>query len=298
MVGSFHTLLSEYTEVLSGSRRLGQAMRDYQRWAYGRCGTVLAPSQATRAAARRRRLPRRSAAGLGARRRHAHLHARGALGGAASRLGRPAAACRSSPTSGGCRARRASTCCRGSASRCARTDSRTGCSFIGDGPMRAELQAACPGAIFTGRVAHEHVPALLASADVFLFPSRTDTFGNVVLEAQACGLPVIVTDEGGPREAVRHGETGLSAARRDRSRWRWRFVAAARAGASRADGGGGAALRAGAELAAGARAALRRVARGASRPSRRRGRPARITPAPMPSPAAGALGLGCKVQVP
>ena len=81
--------------------------------------------------------------------------------------------------------------------------------FIGDGPMRAELQAACPGAIFTGRVAHEHVPALLASADVFWFPSRTDTFGNVVLEAQACGLPVIVTDEGGPREAVRHGETGL-----------------------------------------------------------------------------------------
>jgi glycosyltransferase involved in cell wall biosynthesis len=81
--------------------------------------------------------------------------------------------------------------------------------FIGDGPMRAELQAACPGAIFTGKVAHEHVPALLASADVFFFPSRTDTFGNVVLEAQACGLPVIVTDEGGPREAVRHGETGL-----------------------------------------------------------------------------------------
>ena len=55
----------------------------------------------------------------------------------------------------------------------------------------------------------EHVPALLASADVFFFPSRTDTFGNVVLEAQACGLPVIVTNEGGPREAVRHGETGL-----------------------------------------------------------------------------------------
>jgi Glycosyl transferases group 1 len=81
--------------------------------------------------------------------------------------------------------------------------------FIGDGPMRAELQAACPGAIFTGRVAHERVPALLASAGVFWFPSRTDAFGNVVLEAQACGLPVIVTDEGGPREAVRHGETGV-----------------------------------------------------------------------------------------
>ena len=81
--------------------------------------------------------------------------------------------------------------------------------FVGDGPMRAELEAACPGAIFTGTVPHDQVPALLASADLFWFPSRTDTFGNVVLEAQACGLPVIVTDEGGPREAVRHGETGL-----------------------------------------------------------------------------------------
>jgi glycosyltransferase involved in cell wall biosynthesis len=81
--------------------------------------------------------------------------------------------------------------------------------FVGDGPMRAELQAACPDAIFTGRVPHHQVPELLASADLFWFPSRTDTFGNVVLEAQACGLPVIVTDEGGPREAVVHGETGL-----------------------------------------------------------------------------------------
>jgi glycosyltransferase involved in cell wall biosynthesis len=44
---------------------------------------------------------------------------------------------------------------------------------------------------------------------VFFFPSRTDTFGNVVLEAQACGVPGVVTDAGGPREAVRHGETGL-----------------------------------------------------------------------------------------
>jgi hypothetical protein len=41
-----------------------------------------------------------------------------------------------------------------------------------------------------------------ASADVFVFPSSTDTFGNVVLEAQACGLPVLVSDEGGPQELI------------------------------------------------------------------------------------------------
>ena len=44
---------------------------------------------------------------------------------------------------------------------------------------------------------------------MFVFPSATDTFGNVVLEAQASGLPVIVTDSGGPRELMRDGETGV-----------------------------------------------------------------------------------------
>ncbi len=48
-----------------------------------------------------------------------------------------------------------------------------------------------------------------ASADLFVFPSATDTFGNVVLEAQASGLPVIVSDEGGPRELMIDGETGV-----------------------------------------------------------------------------------------
>ena len=48
-----------------------------------------------------------------------------------------------------------------------------------------------------------------ASADLFVFPSATDTFGNVVLEAQASGLPVIVSDEGGPKELMKDGETGI-----------------------------------------------------------------------------------------
>ena len=54
-------------------------------------------------------------------------------------------------------------------------------------------------------------------ADLFVFPSATDTFGNVVLEAQATGLPVIVSDEGGPKELMKDGETGIvvKAGRRD-----------------------------------------------------------------------------------
>lgn len=50
---------------------------------------------------------------------------------------------------------------------------------------------------------------MYASADVFLFPSTTDTLGQVVMEAQASGLPVLVTDQGGPKEVVEHGRTGF-----------------------------------------------------------------------------------------
>jgi glycosyltransferase involved in cell wall biosynthesis len=50
---------------------------------------------------------------------------------------------------------------------------------------------------------------MFASADLFVFPSTTDTFGNVILEAQASGVPVLVTDQGGPKENMTPGETGI-----------------------------------------------------------------------------------------
>jgi glycosyltransferase involved in cell wall biosynthesis len=53
------------------------------------------------------------------------------------------------------------------------------------------------------------VAVAMASADLFVFPSRTDTLGNVVLEAQACGMPVLVSDAGGPRENILDGESGF-----------------------------------------------------------------------------------------
>jgi glycosyltransferase involved in cell wall biosynthesis len=62
---------------------------------------------------------------------------------------------------------------------------------------------------FTGFLAGEDLTQAYASSDIFVFPSTTDTFGNVVLEAQASGLPVIVTDEGGPRENILPGKTGF-----------------------------------------------------------------------------------------
>ena len=86
---------------------------------------------------------------------------------------------------------------------------------VGDGPMLPELKAQCPDAVFMGSLQHDEVGLAMASADVFLFPSETDTAGNVVLEAQACGLPALVTDVGGPRENIDHGITGFVCRSRD-----------------------------------------------------------------------------------
>ncbi len=89
--------------------------------------------------------------------------------------------------------------------------------LVGDGPFLKELQEMLAGtpAIFTGYREGEELSAIYASCDIFAFPSATDTFGNVVLEAQASGLPVIVTDSGGPQENVLPGKTGLIVAAGD-----------------------------------------------------------------------------------
>lgn len=83
--------------------------------------------------------------------------------------------------------------------------------IVGDGPFTEELREKLRGypVIFTGFLSGDTLASAYASSDVFVFPSATDTFGNVVLEAQASGLPVIVSDSGGPRELMRDGVTGL-----------------------------------------------------------------------------------------
>jgi glycosyltransferase involved in cell wall biosynthesis len=63
------------------------------------------------------------------------------------------------------------------------------------------------------------VARAFASADVFVFPSRTDTAGNVVLEAQASGLPVLVADAGGPKERIVPNQTGFIVGGTDPAAW-------------------------------------------------------------------------------
>jgi glycosyltransferase involved in cell wall biosynthesis len=78
---------------------------------------------------------------------------------------------------------------------------------VGDGPARADLQARYPGAVFLGALHGEALARAYASADVLAFPSRTDTFGLVIIEALACGTPVAGYPVPGPLDIL--GEDGL-----------------------------------------------------------------------------------------
>ncbi len=76
---------------------------------------------------------------------------------------------------------------------------------VGDGPALAELQARFPDAHFVGRKSGRELAGYYAGADVFVFPSRTDTFGLVMIEALACGTPVAAYPVAGPRDILSEG---------------------------------------------------------------------------------------------
>jgi glycosyltransferase involved in cell wall biosynthesis len=79
---------------------------------------------------------------------------------------------------------------------------------VGHGAEEGWLRERLPRAEFTGVLRGEELAAAYANMDLFVFPSHTDTFGNVVLEAFASGVPAVVTPDGGPRTIVRDGQTG------------------------------------------------------------------------------------------
>jgi glycosyltransferase involved in cell wall biosynthesis len=80
---------------------------------------------------------------------------------------------------------------------------------IGEGPARPWFEQQVPQAVFTGQLTGDELAHALASADVFLNPSLTEAFGNVTLEAMACGLPVIAAEATGSTNLVQHGVTGM-----------------------------------------------------------------------------------------
>jgi glycosyltransferase involved in cell wall biosynthesis len=207
VVGSYHTHLGDYARLLSGSDRLGAWTDAYLRWFYGLSDSVLVPSRAAArllasrgyAANRLRVWPRGvDADAFSPRKASADWRRRWKVDPR-----RPAILYvgRLSPEKG-----------LALMPKLQRLLHRAAVAhqfvFVGDGPMGALLRQEMPDAVFLGALSHADVAVAMASADLFLFPSATDTFGNVVLEAQASGLPTLVTSEGGPAERVVDSETG------------------------------------------------------------------------------------------
>jgi glycosyltransferase involved in cell wall biosynthesis len=208
IVASYHTHLGEYVETFSGSPRLGALMNHYTRWVYGGSDTVLVPSKATRT----------MLIAEGYRPEVLRVWPRGVDAEQFS----PSRASRNMRQRWQVDERRLAILYAGRLSEekglhliapIQRELYRRGIEhrfiFVGDGPMARELREACPDAMFLGSVPHGQVAVAMASADLFLFPSATDAFGNVVLEAQASGLPVLVSNAGGPQEQVVNGQTGM-----------------------------------------------------------------------------------------
>ena len=80
--------------------------------------------------------------------------------------------------------------------------------LIGDGPMREALQARCPNGVFTGMLRGTELAQALASTDLFLFPSETETYGNVAVEAMASGVPTVAYRMAAAGELIQSGVNG------------------------------------------------------------------------------------------
>ena len=81
--------------------------------------------------------------------------------------------------------------------------------FVGDGPLQKELMALCPEAIFCGNQRGEDLAKHYASGDLFLFPSLTETYGNVVPEALASGLAIVAFDAAAAGQLIKHQQNGM-----------------------------------------------------------------------------------------
>ena len=209
-VGIYHTDFPAYAGLLTGNPMFDHLAQSYMKWFYGACARVYAPSRAYVEALRRagieperlRLLPR----GVD----HRLLPPRPPPAGAMARV-RPLQLLPlpvRGPRVEGEEPRPAAGGVRGPA----RPRARRGPDR---GRRRPLPRRAVPAARRPADPLHRLPPraglaAAYASADVFVFPSATDTFGNAVLEAHACGLPAVVADAGGPPEIVREHRSGLT----------------------------------------------------------------------------------------
>jgi glycosyltransferase involved in cell wall biosynthesis len=206
VVGSYHTELGPYALHLTRDLLIAQATESYVDWFYRQCATVLAPTASVAATLRARGYRDVGIWGRGVdhelfhpRHRDEQLRSRLLAGGDSLLLsvGRIS------------HEKRLDNLLQAYV-RVARALPGVRLLVVGDGPARHELERTAPaGVAFYGEARDEALARLYASADVFCFSSTTDTFGQVLLEAAASGLPVVAAAAGGARDLVSDGETGL-----------------------------------------------------------------------------------------
>jgi glycosyltransferase involved in cell wall biosynthesis len=207
LVGSYHTELGAYALHLTRDQIVAEAMELYVDWFYRQCKCVLAPTLAVADALAARGFGDRLSVwgrGVDAERfspRHRNAARREALldGGELLLL----SVGRVSPEKRVDQLLRAFSDLR---------EDHPGLrlAIAGDGPARAALESSAPpGVRFLGEVTGDALAELYANSDVFCFPSTTDTFGQVLLEAGASGLAAVAAAVGGGSELIRHDENGL-----------------------------------------------------------------------------------------
>ncbi|HEV7462213.1 MAG TPA: glycosyltransferase [Solirubrobacteraceae bacterium] len=202
IVGSYHTELATYAALRTGDGSIERAMNGALRAFYGQCHEVLSPSPSADASLHALGIP---AARIGRWDRGVDLdrfdprhRVEGAFTGQVNVL----YAGRLTHEKGADLLADAFLAAR-------ERDPRLHLVLAGGGPEEDALRARLGvDATFLGWLEGEELPRAYASADLFLFASRTDTFGQVILEAQASGLPVVAVAEGGPLELVEDGRSG------------------------------------------------------------------------------------------
>ncbi len=203
VVGSYHTELAVYAGLRTGELGLQSGMRQLLAGFYGQCEVVLSPSPAADSSLRALGVgPERIGRwdrGVDIERFGPGLRAEGAFAGEVNVL----YAGRLTEEKGVDLLAKAFLAAR-------RRDPRLHLVLAGGGPEEDRLRDRLGvHATFLGWLEGDELARAYASADIFLFASRTDTFGQVILEAQASGLPVVAVGQGGPTALIEDGRTGL-----------------------------------------------------------------------------------------
>ncbi|HWF72181.1 MAG TPA: glycosyltransferase [Solirubrobacteraceae bacterium] len=209
VAGSYHTELQMYARMRSADPRVEFVMRTVLAKFYSQCRVVLSPSRAADDSLRDLGIPAERLArwdrGVDLERFNPARYAPGVLPGDHSELGR-----RFNVLYVGRLSKEKGVDLLAEAFQIARDhDPRLHLVLAGRGPEEESLRRRLgSAATFLGWVGGDRLAQVYASADLFMFASTTDTFGQVILEAQASGLPVLAVDAGGPAELIEDGRSG------------------------------------------------------------------------------------------